>query len=172
MPSTRDSLRSTAHKIRSFGRRSYCERGNWDGSSDTGETVGYRVNPPHHVFRERAVRSTVWSASFDVDARSAPAAVDLMAYGPDNALMYGLTPPDATRAMPSNLSIHRWDSADHLRGIASTYHVSAKTCLAECLVEQLQSLRGWNFNLPPAKKDWTYFSSSAAKDDWSAGVGY
>jgi hypothetical protein len=110
--------------------------------------------------------------TFDVDARSAPVAVDLTSYGPDNALMYGLTPPDATPAIPSTWSIHRWDTADHLRGIASKYHVSAKTCLADGLVEQLQSLRGWNFNLPPAKKDWTYFSGGAAKDDWSALINY
>lgn len=110
--------------------------------------------------------------TFDVDAKSAPPAVDLTAYGPDNALMYGLTPPDRTPAMPSTWSIHRWDTADHLRGIASKYHLSATTCLAEGLVEQLQSVRGWNFNLPPAKKDWTYFSSGATKDDWSALINY
>jgi hypothetical protein len=96
--------------------------------------------------------------TFDVDAKSAPSGVDLTSYGPDNALMYGLTPPDTTPANSSAWSSHRWDTADSLGSIATKYRISAGACLAECLVEELESKRGWNFSIPPTKKDWSYFA--------------
>ena len=86
--------------------------------------------------------------------------------------MYGLTPPDTTPANSSAWSSHRWDTADSLGSIATKYRISAGACLAECLVEELESKRGWNFSIPPTKKDWSYFASRPVPDHWSALINY
>jgi len=84
--------------------------------------------------------------------RILPSGVDLTSYRPDDALMYGLTPPDTTPANSSAWSSHRWDTADRLGSIATKYRISAGACLAECLVEELESKRGWNFSIPQQKR--------------------
>ena len=110
--------------------------------------------------------------TFDVDAKIAPSGVDLMSYRPDNALMYGLAPPDAMPVKSSAWSSHRWETADGLGSIPLPYHITASACLADGLVEQLQKKRGWSFELPPAKKDWKHFTSGANLDHWSALINY
>jgi hypothetical protein len=110
--------------------------------------------------------------AFDVDAAPAPLGVDLRSYRPDDALLYGLTPPDSTPVIPAAWPSHRWSTADRLGAIALSYHVSAAGCLADVLVEQLQSCRGWKFELPPTNKDWSYFASGPSRDHWSALVNY
>lgn len=108
---------------------------------------------------------------FDVDAVPAPRGVNLSPMSPDDSLQYGLNPPDSTPATPSSWSTHRWNMADGL-GTSTPYLVTTGSCLADWLVEQLQSKRGWKFKLPPTSKDWTYFTIAPHCDDWSALVNY
>ncbi len=112
---------------------------------------------------------------FDVDSTTpAPSGVDLSAMTPDDALQYGLNPPDATPATPSSWANHRWTMADTLASLSKTppVKVTASPCLADWMVEQLQSNRGWKFDLPPTKHDWAYFTKAPYRDDWSALINY
>jgi hypothetical protein len=110
--------------------------------------------------------------SFDVDARSAPAAVGLMAYEPDNALMYGLTPPDATPAMPSNLSIIGGIPpitfvVSHQNSTFQQRHVSPRVLSNSCRACEV----GTSISLRQ-RRTGPISSSGAAEDDWPALINY
>lgn len=109
---------------------------------------------------------------FDVDITGAPSGVDLSGLTPDTALLYGLTPPASKLTNPISWDPHRWRVQSRLRYSSFPFLVKSQTCLAKYVVEQLRGNRGWDFKLPPAGHDWTYFSTHPNRDDWSMLVNY
>ncbi len=108
---------------------------------------------------------------FDVlSSGVAPLNVDLAAYTPDKSLLYGLAPPD--KVTPPLTSGHLWTTKDQLSSV-TPYTVSASKCMAETLVDLLQSKCGSGFTLSPTTPPgWSYFSSVGHRDDWSMLINY
>lgn len=126
---------------------------------------------------------------FDVDQKDAPGPVDLTGYSPDEALLYGLTPPDAKRwppiaRWPSRASWHwwskfrgvapfrEWETVMNLQSVAGSYVVHHDSALSEILVRLLHGDAGWAFTLPPVGADWRHFAACSPRDDWSMLINY
>jgi hypothetical protein len=98
---------------------------------------------------------------FDIRRSNAPKAIDLSGYASDSALVYATSPPDNEKANPPPWCAPRWQVATGLAKLAGKYSVLPNETMAETMVEQLQSKRGWLFSLPPSKSGWKHFTSSS-----------
>jgi hypothetical protein len=114
---------------------------------------------------------------FDVKPLGAPIQVDLRKYKPDSALMYGLAPRTSVIHSGSNPYLHfcllpTWVIADDLSRCAMSYTVTPADCLPSILVGMLQGNFGWQFRLPPTGQDWSHFTTTTPRDNWSELISY
>lgn len=109
---------------------------------------------------------------FNVDSTDAPKAIDLSGCNPDAALLYGLNPPDCLPLMSHVLPSPRWKTADKLGASIGAYSVISSSSMGRTLVNLIQGMQGWPFNLSPKGKDWRFFSKGGARDDWAMLINY